>query len=664
MASRGRDEHNHPVTDGEGHPDETGRKPGEGSGVSVYDRIRPGPDHRRLARLPRLVTRTVQMVRSTGGAVFWVSAAVQFVAGVVVTGQILVARQLLDRVIDADRSGLGLSAVAPTLVLFVALTAVVGLSAAATRELSALLSELVARDATGRILDVATSVDLESFDTPAFHDRLERARFNANNRPVMAVNGLVGMLNGAVAAIGVSVGLAVLHPLLVPVTLIGLVPLWVAERRNGRSWYEFTRSMVPVDRERIYLANTLASRPLAGEIRAFGSGPFLRERFDHLYRWRLDALSALVRRRLWTALAGSLAASVATALTVLLLFWLLLSDRLDLASAGAAVLAITYLGQRLRTFAASAGTLYESSLFVEDYFDFVEMSPGRDPISVEDSGDRLPDLTAESASRVSARIGFESIVVNDVSFTYPGMDRPAVDGVSLEIGAGEIVALVGANGSGKTTLAKLLGLLYRPTSGQILWDDEVVAGGTGSADPAMAARRSIAVILQDFGQYWLSAHDNIAIGDLDRRGDVDGVHRAAEASGADEFLTELPQRYQTVLSRLVEGGRDLSIGQWQRVALARALFRDAPLVIMDEPSAALDPAAEARLFDQISQLASGRSVLLISHRFSSVRSADRIHVMDHGRLVESGSHDDLMAMGGRYATMFNLQAAAYLDPQI
>lgn len=419
-----------------------------------------------------------------------------------------------------------------------ALTAVVGLSAAATRELSALLSELVARDATGRILDVATSVDLESFDTPAFHDRLERARFNANNRPVMAVNGLVGMLNGAVAAIGVSVGLAVLHPLLVPVTLIGLVPLWVAERRNGRSWYEFTRSMVPVDRERIYLANTLASRPLAGEIRAFGSGPFLRERFDHLYRWRLDALSALVRRRLWTALAGSLAASVATALTVLLLFWLLLSDRLDLASAGAAVLAITYLGQRLRTFAASAGTLYESSLFVEDYFDFVEMSPGRGPISVDDSGDRLPDLTAESASRVSAPIEFESIVVADVSFTYPGMDRPAVDGVSLEIGAGEIVALVGANGSGKTTLAKLLGLLYRPTSGQILWDDEVVAGGTGSADPAMAARRSIAVILQDFGQYWLSAHDNIAIGDLERRGDVDGVHRAAEASGADEFLTE------------------------------------------------------------------------------------------------------------------------------
>ncbi|MCB0987652.1 MAG: ABC transporter ATP-binding protein [Microthrixaceae bacterium] len=626
-------------------------------GRLLTDRIRPPEEHRTLRRLPRLARRAARLVHGAAGGVFWSSVAVQVAAGLVVTAQILAARHVIDAAIEADRAGTGLGSVIVPLGVLVALTAVLGLSTAVSRELSTLLAELVGRDATGRILDVAASVNLESYESPEFHDRLERARFNANNRPIMAVNGIIGMINGLVAAIGVSAGLVVLHPLLVPTALAALVPLWLAESRNGRSWYRFAVAMTPLDRERTYLANTLASKPLAKEIRAFAIAPFLRERFDGLYARRIAALRHLVGVRLRTALVGSLLASAGTMATLAMLFWLLLSDRLDLASAGAAVLGIVYLGQRLRTFAASAGTLFESSLFIEDYFDFLDLSP-----SLQLSGSGSAPVTnpaaGTTASPVSPQSGdrFERVSLNNVSFTYPGSDQPALVDVSLSIGAGEVVALVGANGSGKTTLAKVLGLLYQPTGGEVHWNRAPVG-----PDDLVPLRRQVATVFQDFGQYWLSAADNIGIGSVDRRTDITGVKAAAVKAGANEFLAGLPSDYDTVLSRFIEGGRDLSIGQWQRVALARALFRDAPLVIMDEPTAALDPAAEARLFDHIKEMATDRAVLLISHRFSSVRSADRIHVLHHGRVVETGSHDQLMADQGRYATMFTLQASAYVD---
>ena len=611
--------------------------------ASLYDNIRTPAEQRTLRRLPSLVAQAIRLVRRAGRGVFTAAVVVQLASGVLVAVQVLAARYVLEQVIEADREGGGLGAVAPSLLVLVGLTALLGLAAAAVRELSTLLTELVSREATGQILEVATAVDLEAYETPAFHDRLERARFNANNRPVMAVNGLLGMANGAVATVGVGVGLLVLHPALVPLTLVGFVPLWLSESRNGRSWYRFAVDMTAEDRERTYLANTLSSKDVAKEVRAFSIVGFLRERYDGLYARRIAALRALVRTRLRIALVGSLLASLGTAATLLLLFWLLLSDRLDLASTGAAVLGITYLGQRLRTFASSAGSLYESALFIEDFFLFLELAP-----------------TVEAARPTTTPpVAFDRVEVDDVTFTYPGAAAPALRGVSVAVDRGEVVALVGDNGSGKTTLAKILGLLYRPGAGHVRWDGVAVDGLD-----LEACRRSVAVIFQDFGQYWLSARDNIGIGDIARRNDLDAITDAARAVHADEFLAPLPAGYETVLSRLMEGGRDLSIGQWQRVALARAFFRDAPLLIMDEPTAALDAAAEARLFASIRDLAADRSVLLISHRFSSVRSADRIYVLHHGEVVETGSHDELVAAGGRYATMYALQASAYLaaDP--
>jgi ATP-binding cassette subfamily B protein len=245
--------------------------------------------------------------------------------------------------------------------------------------------------------------------------------------------------------------------------------------------------------------------------------------------------------------------------------------------------------------------------------------------------------------------------VEDVSFTYPAGEEPALRGVSMTIESGEIVALVGENGSGKTTLAKLLAGLYPPDSGVIRWDGVDIA----TVDRADLSR-SIAPIFQDFVRFHLAARDNIGLGRVDRVDDLDGITEAARYADADGFIAALPAGYETRLGPEFVGGTDLSVGQWQRIALARAFFRGAPFVILDEPTASLDARAEHDLFERIRGLLAGRTVLLISHRFSSVRSADRIYVLDGGRVVESGTHDELMAQSGLYAELFSLQAAAYL----
>jgi ATP-binding cassette subfamily B protein len=608
---------------------------------SVYDHIRTPPDRRSLRQLPSLVRGGVRLAWRAGRAPLVGSAVLQLLAGVAIAGQLLVARALLHDVIATERSGGSFGEVLPALLLMGSLTVLLAVAAVVQSELSALLGELMSRQASREILDVASAVDLEAYETPAFHDRLERARLNAQSRPVSAVNGLLGVLSAGFGAIGIAGALLAVQPLLVPVALLAVVPMWLSITYNSRALYRFSVEMTPLDRERTYVENVLSNKDLAKEVRAFALTRFFRDRFESLYERRLSARRQLIARRLRRSLLATVASSAIALSSVALLIWLLLSGRTTLAATGTGLLGILYLGQRLSSMMSSAGTLYESALFIDDFTLFLDLRH-----EVESTRPTSPAPTS-----------FEELAVDRVTFTYPGARKPALHDVSIAIRRGEVVALVGDNGSGKTTLAKLLGLLYRPDSGRILWD------GIDSAtkDPE-ELRRSITVIFQDFGRYWLAARDNIGIGATERLADLDGIVAAARAAGADSFLTELPSGYETVLSRLFEGGRDLSIGQWQRVALARAFFRDAPLVIMDEPTAALDAMAEYRLFQSMREMCRGRAVLLISHRFSSVRGADRTYVLDQGRVIETGTHDELMALGGRYARMFSLQASAYLDP--
>lgn len=594
---------------------------------------------RRLTRLPRLLVSSLRLVRNAAPREFAVNAASQLVGAIGMAAQVLVARQILTQLVETSEPTT-LRAMLPSIVALAAASTIVNAANAARIEQQRVLGELVARYAMQQVLDVATSVDLLAFESPAFHNRLQRAYTNAASRPLQMANGLLGILSALVTMAGISAALFVIEPLFLVFVGAAYIPVWIVTARASRITYRFAVEQTERDRQRAYLGQVLTRKEEAAEIRAFRSSGYLRARYDRLYDERLRELREMAARRIRLALTGGLLTSLLNAVTTGLIVWFVTSGRLQLAEAGAAVGAIMLLGQRLALLAGSTGSLFESSLFVEDFVSFVGA---------------MPALEAKAAAGLPAD-EFRTIRARDVCFTYPSGDRSVLHEVSFEINAGEVIALVGENGSGKTTLAKLIAGLYAPTSGVIEWNGTDVV----LLDPG-CIQRSIGVIFQDFAKYLLSAHDNIALGDPEAGNNEQAVREAAERASINDVLEALPHGYDTKLGARFWGGSDLSGGQWQRVALARAFFRDAPLLILDEPTAALDPRSEATLFERIRDLARGRTVLVISHRFSTVRTADRIYVLEHGRITETGTHQQLMNARGQYAELFNLQAAAYLD---
>lgn len=589
--------------------------------------------------LPELLGDSLRLVWAAGRNIFLLTSVLQVVAALGIAVQLFVAKEVFDAVLGAGGE-LEFGELAPWLVALVGITVALDLAQAIQSEQSRVLGELVGRRAIDRVMDVSTRIDLLAFESPDFYDRLQRARAQGQFRAVQTVQSLIGIVGALVSSTGIILALAALQPLLLPFVLIGYIPLWIVASLNTRDLYHFSRGMTPGDRQRSYLQNVLMGRNAAKEVRAFNLASFLRQRYDRLYDERIDELRKLARRRTGRSLLGSLTSSGVTVATIGMLSWLYVSDRMSLAAAGASIFGLYQLANRLQTLHFSATGLYEATLFIRDYSSFLTLEP-----VVEAAEGTLP-----------APEGFDRLSVENVSFTYPESDRPAVDGVSLEIGKGEIIALVGENGSGKTTLAKMLAGLYRPESGRIRWDDVDVSGVDTDE-----LRRAVAVIFQDFERYLLPARENVGLGRKERIEELEAIIAAATRADAHEFLTGLPEGYETMLGREFSGGFDLSIGQWQRVALARAFFRDAPFVILDEPTASLDARAESNLFERMRELLHGRSVVLISHRFSSVRSADRIYVMHEGRVVEEGSHEELMERDGLYAELFTLQARAYVD---
>jgi ATP-binding cassette subfamily B protein len=549
------------------------------------------------------------------------------------------ARQVLDQVIRSNRgkSVSGLAAAAAGLVIA---NLAIGVSQALARNRNDLLSERVAWEVKRLILDVACDAELAQFDDPHFHDRLQRSVSSSQGRPLQLVQSLVGFFESALAMLGVTAALIVIQPVVAAVAFTAAVPIWFASIRGGELFYSFLCRTTPLDRERTYFYDLLTRRDAAKEIRAFGVAGVLKSRWQEHTATRFADLQSTVRRRMRSTVWGSIGMSLLLSVALVVLFALYRSGVLTLAETATTAGAVFVLGQSIVNAVNSTNHFFEAAPLVSDLTEFLDAVPeGR------------PDVLDGPVPGPLHRL-----VVDGVGFAYPNSDRLALRNVSLEINDGEIVALVGENGSGKTTLAKLLSGLYLPTSGKILWNGDEMATIDGAA-----VRRWIAVLFQDFIRYLLSARDNVALGSPGRDGSLGAVRDAARQAGADEFLSALPHGYDTVLGPEFEGGQDLSIGQWQRVALARAFFRGASFVILDEPTAALDARAEHELFEKIRTLCEGRSVLLISHRFSTVRSADRIYVLKEGEVVEDGNHDVLMRAGGLYAELFTLQAGNYTD---
>jgi ATP-binding cassette subfamily B protein len=612
-------------------PVSTHRKP-----ATMFDLL--GPDaYRRQLPMRRLVTEGMRLAWRAGRRELIAMLVVQLLTVVGIVVLALVTRELLSDVLAADQSDDGVEALVPELLLVVGITAALGVMQAIQVHRQRLLAELCSRYGEDRVLAVTGSVELALFDDPDFHDLVERALVAVRRLPTV-VNGLTGVLRGLAGGVGAVVALLALAPEFVPVVAIVLVPVWLAGRRRGRAFHRFARSLTPADRERRYMTDLLSKRGPANEVRAFGLGGFLRARHAGLWDRRLAALRSVADRELLVTIAAGICASLVIGGTLLGLFAWALAGHVSLADAGAAALTVAFLGQRVTGASAGASNLSESALFIDDYLALVEAAPAPRDAPADPSPRREP-------FRVAAE---------QVTFSYAGARGPALHGVSLAIEPGEVVALVGENGSGKTTLAKLLAALYVPDGGRVMHGGVDTASGDRDA-----LRDGVALIFQDFMRYQLPARENIGLGQASRLADEDAIRRAARAAGVEGALAALPDDFDTMLGPAFAGGTDLSLGQWQRVALARAIFRDAPFVILDEPTAALDARAEAELFADVRELLAGRSVLLISHRFSTVRGADRIHVMHGGEIVESGTHDELVDHGGRYAELFGMQAAPY-----
>jgi ATP-binding cassette subfamily B protein len=550
---------------------------------------------------------------------------------------------LLSRLVGHHPAGQAARSAAPWVGLLVVLSAAASLLSAYVRIRSELFQELVGQAVSKRLLAVASNVDLLAFESPTFYDRLQRVQTQAQFRPMQVVQGVTQLLSGLAGSVGVIVALVVLQPWLVPVLLVAYLPITLALNRGAWSEYQFVRMMSQLERRRAYVSGLLTGRDAAKEVRAFGLRRFLLDRYDALCAERLTELHRLVAGKTRLILSAEAISTVLNGLVVGSLLLFVGLERLSVAGAGAALTGLLQLRTRFGGMAYGASGLYEAVLFLDDQRSLIELAA---------------DLERDRPT-AAAPASFRRLTVDRVTFRYPESRRAALDDVSLELRAGEVVALVGENGSGKTTLAKLLANLYEPTTGSVRWD-----GMDATAVDPDALRQAVTVVFQDFARYNFTAALNIGLGDVERLEDRAGIEVAAGHGGADRLIRGLPGGFDAVLGRMFDTGQDLSVGQWQRVALARAFFRDAPFVILDEPTAALDARAEHELFDRMRSLFAGRTVLLISHRFSTVMSADRIYVLHRGRITEQGSHDELLAAGGRYADLFLLQASAFIEPRL
>ena len=504
--------------------------------------------------------------------------------------------------------------------------------------LDSLLADKYMRHVSIQVMKHAAELDVIAYEDPVFYDRLERARVQATDRLAM-IQMLGRLVQQVITTITLSASIIYFSPWLLLLLIAGVLPAFLGESHFAFLGYAKNFRQTPVRRQLDYLRVLGGSKEAAKELKLFGLSKFLTERFTRLSDEVYEENVALSRRKLIAGAFLSIIGSLGYYSAYVYVIWRTVTGALTIGSlyflAGAILQASTNIQQIFSTLSGVA----DQALFLTDLLAFFEMQP-----TIRSKPDALP------APRPIMR-GFE---FRNVSFAYPGSSRLILKDLNFTLHTNERVALIGENGQGKTTIVKLITRLYDPTEGQVLLD------GIDLREYSLEdLYREIGVIFQDFMRYEMTAHENVAVGRIEEIEDIEAVEAAARKSLAEEVVAKLPGKYEQMLGRRFENGVDLSGGEWQKLALARAYLRDAQLLVLDEPTAALDARSEYEVFERFAELTEGKMALFISHRFSTVRMADRIVVLAEGQIAEDGSHEQLMALGGSYAAMFEMQAASY-----
>jgi ATP-binding cassette, subfamily B, bacterial len=582
--------------------------------------------------------RAIELVWSTSRLLTISFGLLTLLAGVLPAGIAWLGQLIVDAVVDTINHGAPLR---PALMFIAAEALLVAVVAAAQRGIKmcqSLLRAQLGHRVNVLILDKAQELSMAQFEDADFYDKLTRARREASSRPLSLVNRTFSLAQNAVTLSSYAVLLYQFSFWAVLILLIAGFPSFFAETRFAGDAYRLFRWRSPESRKQMYLETVLAREDHAKEVKLFRIAPLFLQRYRDIFKSLYKEDRALtIRRETWGLFLGL----VGTAAFYGVYAWIAVATMQQIISLGEMTMYVLVFKQGQSAVSASLtaiGGMYEDNLYLSNLYEYLEQA------GAEDSG------TAIAGASPGDGVRFEG-----VGFQYSGSGRPALADIDLHLQPGGSLALVGENGAGKTTLIKLLTGLYRPTEGRILldgtpleeWDTETL-------------RRRIGVIFQDFARYQISVGENIGVGDVAHFGDTDRWEQAAARGMADVFIRNLPARYDTQLGSWFKDGQELSAGQWQKIALARAFMdREADILVLDEPTASMDAAAEAALFEHFRKLTEDKITILISHRFSTVRRADHIVVIENGRITERGTHDELMRLNGHYATLFSLQAEGY-----
>ncbi|WP_375468278.1 ABC transporter ATP-binding protein [uncultured Nostoc sp.] len=587
--------------------------------------------------------RAVSLVWTTSRSLTILLASLTIVAGLLPAAISYISKLIVDAVVFASQvnSHNGFVNIYPSL-FYVGLEAIaVILLAGSQRGLTicqSLLRALMGQRVNVLILEKALTLDLRQFEDSEFYDKLTNARREASVRPLSLVSRTFGLVQNALSLFTYGILLVNFSGWAVVVLILAAMPVFIAETKFAGEGFRLFSWRAPETRQQNYLENLLAREDFVTEVKLYQLGEMLLGRyrglFDQLYGEDRDLT---LRRGLW----GYLLSLISTGAFYLAYAWIVLETVLGKISLGDMTMYLTVFRQGQSTFSnalTSIGGMYEDNLYLSNLYDFLEEEVPR--------------------SWGKATIGLDSqdgIRFENVSFTYPGSSKPALRNISLHLKPREKLAIVGENGSGKTTLIKLLTRLYTPDSGRIFldgldlqeWDVDVL-------------RRRIGVIFQNFVRYQFTVGENIGVGDVEHLENKTNWQTAAQKGMAQSFIDQLPQSFQTQLGRWFKEGQELSGGQWQKIALSRAFMRSqADILVLDEPTSAIDAQAEFEIFNHFRAITQNQMVLLISHRFSTVRMADKILVIENGEVIEQGTHKELLQLGGRYAKLFQLQAAGY-----